>query len=61
MPRLDCVHFCTPIKDAMAVKQSAGRVERNYEGKPRPMVVDYVDESIPYCERAYTVRKRLLK
>ena len=61
IPDLDAVHFATPIKDPIAVRQSAGRVERAKEGKMAPVVYDYVDESIPYCVRAYRKRRAILK
>lgn len=61
IPTLDVVHFATPQKDKTIVKQSAGRVERNVEGKEQPLVIDYVDVNIDYCVHAFNVRRRLLK
>lgn len=61
IPQLDVVHFTMPQKDKSIVKQSAGRVERNYVGKPQPLVIDYVDMNIDYCLRAYEIRRRILK
>ena len=61
IPLLDVVHFTMPQKDKSIVKQSAGRVERNYVGKPQPLVIDYVDMNIPYCLKAFEVRRRILK
>lgn len=61
IPQLDVVHFAIPQKDKAIVKQSAGRVERNYVGKPQPLVIDYVDMNVDYCVRAFEVRRRLLK
>jgi superfamily II DNA or RNA helicase len=61
IPELDVVHFAIPQKDKSIVKQSAGRVERNFEGKAQPLVIDYVDMNIDYCLRAYEIRKRILK
>lgn len=61
IPKLDVVHFAVPQKDRAIVKQSAGRVERNYPGKPQPLIIDYVDMPIDYCVRAYNIRKRILK
>lgn len=60
VPSLDAVHFCTPIKDPIEARQCAGRVERESEGKKPPIVVDYVDTGVPYCERAYRSRRRAL-
>lgn len=61
IPQLDVVHFAIPQKDKSIVKQSAGRVERNYVGKPQPLIIDYVDMNIDYCVRAYEIRRRILK
>ena len=61
IPSLDTLHLCTPTKDPIAVKQSAGRVERACEGKLPPVVYDYVDEDIPYCLGAYRKRKSILR
>ena len=61
IPQLDVVHFAIPQKDKSIVKQSAGRVERNYVGKPQPLIIDYVDMNVDYCLKAYEIRKRILK
>lgn len=61
IPTLDVVHFATPQKDKAIVKQSAGRVERNVEGKEQPIVMDYVDTKIDYCNMCYRKRFNILK
>ena len=61
IPTLDVVHFATPQKDKAIVKQSAGRVERNVEGKEQPLVMDYVDVNIDYCNMCYRKRLNILK
>ena len=61
IPTLDAVHFATPQKDRATVKQSAGRVERNVEGKEQPIVMDYVDTNIDYCNMCYRKRLNILK
>lgn len=61
IPDLDVVHFATPQKDKAIVKQSAGRVERNIEGKEQPYVIDYVDTKIDYCNMCYRKRLNILK
>ena len=61
IPTLDVVHFATPQKDRAIVKQSAGRVERNVEGKEQPIVMDYVDTNIDYCNMCYRKRLNILK
>lgn len=61
IPDLDVVHFATPQKDKAIVKQSAGRVERNIVGKEQPIVYDYVDNKIGYCQMCYKKRRAILK
>lgn len=58
---LDTLHMVTPIKDKGTVVQCAGRIERFLENKKQPIVYDYVDIDIPYCEKAFTMRRRALK
>lgn len=62
---LDTLHLATPVrskndKGGMII-QCAGRIERYLENKKQPIVYDYVDVDIPYCEKAYIDRKRALK
>lgn len=58
---LDTLHLTTPIKEDGMVVQAVGRIERELEGKKQPIVYDYVDMDIPYCEKAYIKRRRALK
>lgn len=58
---LDTMHFCCPVKEKGLVVQCAGRIERYLEDKKQPLIYDYVDVDIPYCERAYKNRKSALK
>lgn len=58
---LDTLHMATPIKDSATVVQCAGRIERYLENKKTPIIFDYVDIDIPYCEKAYVHRRRALK
>lgn len=58
---LDTLHFCSPAKEKGLIVQCAGRIERYLEGKKQPLIYDYVDIDIPYCERAYKQRKSALK
>jgi superfamily II DNA or RNA helicase len=61
VPVLDKLFLVTPQKDYAIVKQSAGRIERNIEGKGMPEIYDFTDIQISYCERAYHTRKRILE
>lgn len=58
---LDTLHMATPIKDKAMVVQCAGRIERYLPNKKQPIVFDYVDMDIPYCQKRYTDRRRALK
>ena len=58
---LDTLHFCSPAKEKGLIVQCAGRIERYLEGKKQPLIYDYVDTNIPYCEKAYIQRRRALK
>lgn len=60
IPELDVLHLATPQKNTSITEQSVGRVERNIDGKVRPICYDYVDENIEYCKMCYRVRKRIL-
>lgn len=61
IPDLDTLHLATPTKDKTTVVQSVGRIERNIPNKAQPVVFDYVDIDIPYCENAFTKRKNILR
>lgn len=58
---LDTLHMTTPFKDGNTAVQCAGRVERYLENKKQPIVYDYVDVDIPYCEKRFVDRRRALK
>lgn len=58
---LDTLHMATPIKDKAMVVQCAGRIERYLPNKKQPIVYDYVDIDIPYCEKRFVDRRRALK
>lgn len=58
---LDTLHMTTPFKDENTAVQCAGRVERYLENKKQPIVYDYVDIDIPYCEKRFIDRRRALK
>lgn len=58
---LDTLHLATPIKEKAMIVQSVGRIERYMDNKKQPIVYDYVDMDIPYCVKAYDVRRRALK
>jgi len=61
IPSLDMLILATPQKDRSTVVQSVGRIERNFDGKPEPIVFDLLDENILYCFRSAKTRKNILK
>lgn len=53
---LDNLFIATPIAWDGSVTQQAGRLHRNYDGKQRVEIFDYVDLSIPMLARMYQKR-----
>lgn len=47
IPELDAVFLATPISD---IEQAVGRILRPLPDKKQPVVVDFVDETIPYLK-----------
>lgn len=45
VPRLSRLFLTTPQKDYAVITQSIGRVARTFDGKPDPVVIDFVDSS----------------
>ena len=58
IPRLDRLFLASPIKFSAVVTQAVGRIQRVFPEKEIPVVYDFVDENIGYCERAYKERKK---
>ena len=58
IPRLDRLFLASPVKFSSIITQSVGRVRRTFEGKETPVVFDFVDDQIGFCERAYKERCR---
>ena len=61
VPELSCLHWGMVISDKVATIQSAGRIERVFEGKPEPEIYDYVDKNYPYCLGKYKKRVAFLR
>lgn len=61
IPELSCLHWAMVIGDKVATIQSAGRIERICEGKPEPVIYDYVDKNYPYCLGKYKCRVTFLR
>ena len=58
VPKLDRLFLASPAKFSSVITQAVGRIRRTAEGKGTPIVLDFVDEQIGYCDRAYRERKR---
>ena len=58
IPRLDRLFLASPAKYSAVITQAVGRVRRVADGKEIPVVYDFVDSEIGYCERAYRERCR---
>lgn len=56
-PRLDTLFLALPVSWKGIVAQYAGRLHREYEGKQKVLIYDYVDIHVPVCEVMY--RRRL--
>lgn len=58
VPCLDRLFLASPAKFSAIVTQSVGRIQRTAPGKETPIVIDFVDREIGFCERAYKERCR---
>jgi superfamily II DNA or RNA helicase len=58
VPCLDRLFLASPAKFSAVVTQAVGRIQRTAEGKDTPVVIDFVDTEIGFCERAYRERCR---
>ena len=56
VPRLDRLFLASPCKYSAIITQSVGRVQRTFEGKETPVVYDFVDDNIGFCEGAWKKR-----
>ena len=56
VPRLDRLFLASPCKYSAIVTQAVGRVCRTAEGKEEPVVFDFVDRDIGFCQGAYKKR-----
>lgn len=57
-PRLDTLFMAMPISFRSVVEQYAGRLNRDYSGKDKVIVYDYVDSHIPMFDNMYAKRLR---
>ena len=57
LPNLSAVFFTFPSKALARILQRSGRVMRPHEGKPEPIIYDYVDVNIPTLKKQYYQRR----
>lgn len=57
IPTLDSVHLTFPIKNPGAIRQIVGRVERQYDGKPEPIINDYYDSEVGVLSNQFKSRR----
>ncbi len=60
-PRLDTLIMAMPVSWKSVVEQYAGRLNRDYEGKERVIIYDYVDSHIAMFEKMYYKRLKAYK
>ena len=58
IPRLDRLFLASPAKYSAIITQAVGRIRRTFEGKETPIVLDFKDVNIGFCDRAYKERCR---
>ena len=56
IPCLDRLFLASPVKYSAIVTQAVGRIRRTSEGKMTPVVIDFVDSNIGFCEGAWKKR-----
>ena len=61
IPRLERLFLVTPQKDEAVIIQSLGRIARKFEGKAKPVCVDFVDRKIGILMGMYRRRLRIYR
>lgn len=56
LPRLDTLCLASPVANGIPLRQYIGRLNREYSGKQRALVYDYVDFNEPMFENMYHKR-----
>lgn len=56
IPCLDRLFLASPVKYSAIVTQAVGRIRRTAEGKETPVVIDFVDDNIGFCQGAWKKR-----
>ncbi|MCW8799742.1 MAG: hypothetical protein OQK71_02325, partial [Desulfobacter sp.] len=55
LPKLDTLFLVLPISWKGSLAQYVGRIQRQFEGKDKVIVFDYLDSSLPMLQRMVSV------
>lgn len=58
LPKLDTLFLVLPISWKGSLVQYVGRIQRQFEGKDKVIVFDYLDSSLPMLQRMYQKRAK---
>ena len=61
IPRLERLFLTTPQKDEAVIIQSLGRIARKFEGKAKPVCIDFVDSNIGMMVGMYNRRRQIYR
>ena len=61
VPRLERLFLTTPQKDEAVIIQSLGRIARKFEGKAKPVCIDFVDGKIGMMVGMWKKRMRIYR
>lgn len=61
VPRLERLFLTTPQKDEAVIIQSLGRIARKFDGKAKPVCIDFVDSNIGMMVGMYKKRLRIYR
>lgn len=61
IPRLERLFLTTPQKDEAVIIQSLGRIARRFDGKAKPVAIDFVDKNIGMMVGMYKKRVKIYR
>jgi superfamily II DNA or RNA helicase len=61
VPRLERLFLTTPQKDEAVIIQSLGRIARKFDGKAKPVCIDFVDKNIGIMVGMWKKRMRIYR
>ena len=60
LPHLDALFLCAPMKSEIKLRQAAGRLMRQAEGKTKAIIIDFVDNNVGLLYNQARTRNRVL-